>query len=104
MSTKIVKKDNSDAMITIGSGPISMDGLTPEQQNRIRMLAAEKGIDLAADAAQKKLLLEAATAEVTTVMNAAKGLVDMGARVSITSNSQTATGDISIKVKKGLIF
>ena len=52
MSNEIVKKDNSDSMLTIGPGPISLEGLDPSDQNELRMLAAKKGIDLAADAAQ----------------------------------------------------
>ncbi len=102
MSNEIVRKDGTDSMLTIGPGPISMEGLAPSQVNELRMLAAKKGIDLAADAAQKQMQLQAAMAEVDGTLNAAKRLVASGARGSITATSQTATGSISIKIKKGL--
>ncbi len=104
MDTEIVAKNSNAPMVTIGAGPIALDGLTPAQQNEIRMLAAKKGIDLAADAAKMQLQLQAATAEVDTVLTAAKGLQSAGARISIESTSHTATGTITIKAKKGLIL
>ncbi len=104
MKTEIMKNDSQAPMISIQPGPISLDGLTPDQQNELRMLAAKKGIDLAADAAKKKLQLQAATAEVDVAICAAKQLADVGARISLESSSQTATGTISIKAKKGLFI
>ena len=104
MGTEMVKSETQSSLLTIGAGPISLEGLTPTQQNELRMLAAKKGVDLAADAAKKQLQLQAASAEVDVVLCAAKRLNDIGARACITSTSKTATGAISIRAKKGLIF
>lgn len=104
MSTEIVKRDAASAAITIGTGPISMEGLTLEQQNELKMLAAKKGIDLAAKAADMQLQNQAASAEVNAVLAAAKGFSDSGVGIKIESTTHTATGTISIKAKKGLIF
>lgn len=103
MGTEIVKSEDCVPLAMVGSGPISLDGLTPAQQNELRMLAAKKGIDLAGEAATMKLRLQAAAAEVDVALNAAKQLSTIGTRVSIESTSTTATGNIKIKAKKGLI-
>jgi len=102
MSNEIVRKCSTDSIEPIGPGPISLEGLKPSQQNELRMVAAKKTLDIAVDAAQKQTQLKAAITEVGVVLDAAKVLVASGARGSITSTSQTATGSISIKIKKGL--
>ena len=101
MANEIVA--HNDETLTISTSAVSLDRLTPEQQNELRFIAAKKGIDLASQVATSQVRLQAAGAEVDMTVNALKGVRNAGGRYKISMSSQTATGTISIEAKKGVL-
>lgn len=102
MANELVK--SNPTTLTITPGAVSLEGLTEIQQNELRMYAAKNGVDLAADAATRKMRLEASAAEVDMTTNAIGAIRRAGGKYDIKMTAQTATGAISIRAKKGVIF
>lgn len=95
---EIVKQENTTLSLDLGS--LSLDGLTPEQQNVIRASVAQKKFDLAVKVAEGKIKLEAARADMDNVINTAQHLDRTKAGYSIHSEHATASGKTTISVNR----
>lgn len=95
---EIVKQETTALSLDFGS--LSLDGLTPEQQNVIRALVAQKKFDLAVKVAEGKIKLEAAKADMDNVINTAQHLDQTKAGYSIHSEHETASGKTTISVTR----
>lgn len=103
MKNEMVKSQTS-APITVTAGMISVEGLTLEQQNELRMLAAKKGLDLTLGVQESQVRMQAAGAEMemakATIANLSANTGSFSAKFS----GKTVTGDYEIKAKKGLFL
>lgn len=103
MGNEVVKASQS-APITVTSGMIQTEGLTPEQQNELRMLAAKKGLELTFGVQEAQVRMQASEAE----LNLAKGTIaEMSSNqgsFSAKFTGKTVTGEYEIKAKKGLFL
>ena len=95
---EIVKQETT--ALSLDFGTLSLEGLTPEQQNFIRALVAQKKFDLALKVAEDKIKLEAAKADMDNVINTAQRLDQTKAGYSISSEHQTASGKTTISVSR----
>ena len=100
MGNEVVKASQS-APITVTSGMIQTEGLTPEQQNE---LAAKKGLELTFGVQEAQVRMQASEAE----LNLAKGTIaEMSSNqgsFSAKFTGKTVTGEYEIKAKKGLFL
>ena len=95
---EVVKKESTE--LSLDFGTLSLDHLTPEQQNQIRVLVAQKKFDLALEVATRKVKLDSSKADMDNVINTARSLDQTKAGFSIHSEHQTASGKTSISVNK----
>ena len=95
---EVVKKESTE--LSLDFGTLSLDELTPEQQNQIRMRVAQEKFDLALDVATRKVKLDSSKADMDNVINTARSLDQTKAGFSIQSEHQTGSGKTSISVNK----
>lgn len=95
---EIVKSEGS--ILSLDFGSLSLEGLTPEQQNVIRALVAEKKFELAVKVAEGKIKLDAAKADIDNVINTAQLLDQTKAGYSIHSEHETPSGKITINATR----
>lgn len=91
---------NGSSELSLDFGKLSLEGLTPEQQNQIRTLVAQKKFDLALDIATRRVKLDSSKADMDNVINIARSLDQTRAGYSIHSEHETASGKTSISVNK----
>lgn len=96
--TEIVKKETTE--LSLDFGTLNLEGLTPEQQNVIRALVAQKKFDLALKVAEGKIRLDASRADMDNVINTAQRLDQTNAGYSIQSEHETASGKTKISVTR----
>ena len=99
--TEIAKRDSNEISLDFGVGKgLSLDGLTPEQQNELAFKLQSKKLEVAVDVAERKARLEASVADSANVVNSANALDGTRADFNITSESATASGTTKISVHK----
>ena len=99
--TEIAKRDSNEISLDFGVGKgLSLDGLTPEQQNELAFKLQSKKLEVAVDVAERKARLESSVADSANVVNSANALVGTRADFNITSESATASGTTKISVHK----
>lgn len=102
MANEVVKSDSNTLQINLGS--VQLDGLDDQQKQSLRMLVAQKQVELATELAKKKIVLDATQAEVTITTGAVDSASGLGGSYDIQLNTQTANGNLRIRAKKGFIF
>ena len=95
---ELVKQETT--ALSLDFGTLSLEGLTPEQQNALRALVAEKKFDLALKVAEGKIKLDASKADMDNVINTAQHLDQTKAGYSIHSEHETASGKPTISVSR----
>ena len=95
---EIVKQETTALSLDFGS--LSLEGLSPEQQNVIRALVAQKKFDLALKVAENKIKLDANKADMDNVINTVQHLDKTKAGYSIHSEQETASGKTTISVSR----
>ncbi len=99
--TEIAKRDSNEISLDFGVGKgLSLDGLTPEQQNELAFKFQSKKLEVAVDVAERKARLESSVADSANVVNSANALDGTRADFNITSESATASGTTKISVQK----
>jgi adenylate kinase len=98
MGTEVAKRETTELSLDFGS--LSLEGLSVEEQNKIRTLVAEKKFELALDVATRKVKLDSSKADMDTVINTARALDQTKAGYSIKSEHETASGKTTINVSK----
>ena len=99
--TEIAKRDSNEISLDFGVGKgLSLDGLTPEQQNELAFKLQSKKLEVAVDVAERKARLEPSVADSANVVNSANALDGTRADFNITSESATASGTTKISVHK----
>ena len=99
--TEIAKRDSNEISLDFGVGKgLSLDGLTPEQQNELAFKLQSKKLEVAVDVAERKARLESSVADSANVVNSANALDGTRADFNISSESETASGTLEIKVRK----
>ena len=99
--TEIAKRDSNEISLDFGVGKgLSLDGLTPEQQNELAFKLQSKKLEVAVDVAERKARLESSVADSANVVNSANALDGTRADFNITSESATASGTTKISVHK----
>lgn len=100
--TDIVKTDGGEVIpLDFGIGKdLSLDGLTPEQRDEFTFRLQKKKVEMAVDVAERKARLDASVADSRQVVDSATALDGTKADFNITSESQTASGSMKIKVFK----
>lgn len=99
--TEIAKRDSNEISLDFGVGKgLSLEGLTPEQQNEIAYKLQSKKLEVAVDVAERKARLESSVADSANVVGSAKALDGTSADFNIASESETASGSLKINVRK----
>lgn len=100
--TDIVKAGGDEVIpLDFGIGnDLSLDGLTPEQRNELAFRLQKTKAEVAIDAAGRKARLAASVADSENVVDSATALDGTKADFNISSESQTASGSMKIKVFK----
>ena len=99
--TELAKRESNEISLDFGVGKgLSLDGLTPEQQNELAFKLQSKKLEVAVDVAERKARLEASVADSANVVNSANALDGTRADFNITSESATASGTTKISVHK----
>lgn len=102
MSNEVLQ--TSGQVLTLNFGSVDMTGLTPEQQNELRMIVAKKQVELASDLAKKRIQIEAATTDIDVALNAVDRLSRGSSSFKVSSHSSTASGSTSITAGKVKLF
>ena len=98
---EIAKRESNEISLDFGVGRgLSLDGLTPEQQNELAFKLQSKKLEVAVDVAERKARLESSVADSANVVNSANALDGTKADFNITSESETASGTTKISVHK----
>ena len=98
---EIAKRESNEISLDFGVGRgLSLDGLTPEQQNELAFKLQSKKLEVAVDVAERKARLESSVADSANVVNSANALDGTRADFNITSESATASGTTKISVHK----
>lgn len=99
--TEIAKRESNEISLDFGvGGGLSLEGLTPEQQNELAFKLQSKKLEVAVDVAERKARLESSVADSANVVNSANALDGTRADFNITSESETASGTTKISVHK----
>ena len=99
--TELAKRESNEISLDFGVGKgLSLDGLTPEQQNELAFKLQSKKLEVAVDVAERKARLESSVADSANVVNSANALDGTRADFNISSESETASGTLEIKVRK----
>ena len=99
--TEIAKRESNEISLDFGvGGGLSLEGLTPEQQNELAFKLQSKKLEVAVDVAERKARLESSVADSANVVNSANALDGTKADFNITSESATASGTTKISVHK----
>lgn len=98
MSNDVVKSGSN--VLSLNFGSLSLEGLTPEQQNEIRALVAQKKFDLALDVATCKVKLDSSKADLDNVVGVAQRLDQTKAGYLIESEVETASGKTTISINR----
>ena len=99
--TEIAKRESNEISLDFGvGGGLSLEGLTPEQQNELAFKLQSKKLEVAVDVAERKARLESSVADSANVVNSANALDGTKADFNITSESETASGTTKISVHK----
>ena len=89
--TEIAKRDSNEISLDFGVGKgLSLEGLTPEQQNEIAYKLQSKKREVAVDVAERKARLESSVADSANVVGSAKAL---GSKKTYTVNVKSAGPD-----------
>ena len=98
---EIAKRESNELSLDFGVGRgLSLDGLTPEQQNELAFKLQSKKLEVAVDVAERKARLESSVADSANVVNSASALDNTKADFNIASESETASGTMKISVHK----
>ena len=99
--TEIAKRESNEISLDFGVGKgLSLEGLTPEQQNELAFKLQSKKLEVAVGIAERKARLEASVADSANVVNSASALDNTKADFNISSESETASGMMKISVHK----
>ena len=99
--TELAKRESNEISLDFGvGGGLSLEGLTPEQQNELAFKLQSKKLEVAVDVAERKARLESSVADSANVVNSANALDGTRADFNISSESETASGTLEIKVRK----
>jgi len=98
MSNEVVKSGSNELSLDFGS--ISLEDLTPEQQNEIRARVAQNKLNIALDVATRKVKLDSSKADLDNVVGVAQRLDQTKAGYSIKSEVETASGKTTISVNR----
>jgi len=99
--TSLVKKLDTELSLDFGvGGNLSLSGLTAEQQNELAYRLQTKKAEIAVDIAERKTRLESSVADSLNVVTSAHALDSTRADFNISSESETASGTLKIKVHK----
>ena len=99
--TEVARKGENEISLDFGLGSgLSLDGLTPEQRNELAFRVQQKKAEVAIDIAERKTRLDASVADSANVVNSTRGLDGTKADFNISSESETASGTLEIKVRK----
>ena len=99
--TEIAKRDSNEISLDFGVGNgLSLEGLTPEQQNELAFKLQSKKLEVAVDVAERKSRLESSVADSANVVNSTNALDGTNADFNIASESATASGTMKITVHK----
>lgn len=99
--TEVARKGENEISLDFGLGNgLSLDGLTPEQRNELAFRVQQKKAEVAIDIAERKTRLDASVADSANVVNSTRGLDGTKADFNISSESETASGTLEIKVRK----
>ena len=99
--TEVARRGENEISLDFGLGNgLSLDGLTPEQRNELAFRVQQKKAEVAIDIAERKTRLDASVADSANVVNSTRGLDGTKADFNISSESETASGTLEIKVRK----
>ena len=99
--TEVARKGENEISLDFGLGNgLSLDGLTPEQRNELAFRVQQKKAEVAIDIAERKTRLDASVADSANVVISTRGLDGTKADFNISSESETASGTLEIKVRK----
>ena len=99
--TELAKRESNEISLDFGVDKgLSLEGLTPEQQNELAFKLQSKKLEVAVDVAERKARLESSVADSANVVNSANALDGTRADFNITSESATASGTTKISVHK----
>ena len=99
--TEVARRGENEISLDFGLGNgLSLDGLTPEQRNELAFRVQQKKAEGAIDIAERKTRLDASVADSANVVNSTRGLDGTKADFNISSESETASGTLEIKVRK----
>ena len=99
--TEVARRGENEISLDFGLGNgLSLDGLTPEQRNELAFRVQQKKAEVAIDIAERNTRLDASVADSANVVNSTRGLDGTKADFNISSESETASGTLEIKVRK----
>ena len=99
--TEVARRGENEISLDFGLGNgLSLDGLTPEQRNELAFRVQQKKAEVAIDIAERKTRLDGSVADSANVVNSTRGLDGTKADFNISSESETASGTLEIKVRK----
>ena len=98
VTDKIAQREFNTLALNLGT--VQLDGLNDEQVRQLRLILAQKQLELAAELAEKKIKLDVAQTEVSLATSVVKMVNRTGSNYSIKLKAQTATGNISINARK----
>ena len=99
--TEVARRGENEISLDFGLGNgLSLDGLTPEQRNELAFRVQQKKAEVAINIAERKTRLDASVADSANVVNSTRGLDGTKADFNISSESETASGTLEIKVRK----
>ena len=99
--TEVARRGENEISLDFGLGNgLSLDGLTPEQRNELAFRVQQKKAEVAIDIAERKTRLDASVADSANVVNSTRGLDGTKADFNVSSESETASGTLEIKVRK----
>lgn len=99
--TDIVKAGSNEISLDFGIGKgLSLDGLSDEQRRDLTYKVQSSKANLAIDVATRRVKLESSIGDATNLVNTSKALDGTKADFNVTSQSETASGNMEINVRK----